>query len=46
MDKDYTCEDCGADRDSLPKDCCDKCIIKFYLEDEDAPAFVYPEQEN
>lgn len=38
----YNCEECGADSDSLPRDCCDQCIVKFYLEDMNAPAYEHP----
>ena len=35
----YQCEDCGATIDSKPFDCCNTCIIKFYMGDVDAPEF-------
>ena len=34
---DYQCDDCGATAYSRATDCCDRCILKFYLDDENAP---------
>ncbi len=34
----YQCEDCGADENSRPTDCCDECIVKFYLQNPKAPS--------
>ena len=35
---DYQCDTCGATKEFPARDCCDECILKFYLEDKDAPA--------
>lgn len=34
----YSCEACGANEDSRPADCCDECIVKFYLRSTKAPS--------
>jgi predicted amidophosphoribosyltransferase len=36
----YNCPDCGADNTFLPKDCCDTCILKFFVEDETQPSLT------
>jgi hypothetical protein len=36
----YQCDFCGATKEFPARDCCDECILKFYLEDTDAPALL------
>ena len=37
----YECPDCGASGTPKATDCCDTCILKFFVEDADAPS-LYP----
>ena len=37
----YECPDCGANSSMPASQCCDSCIMKFFLEDTDAPAIVW-----
>jgi hypothetical protein len=34
----FQCDFCGSLPTSAARDCCDECILKFYLEDGSAPA--------
>ena len=34
----YSCPDCGASEFNLPSECCDECIVKFYLRNRNAPS--------
>lgn len=34
----YQCEECGATEASRPTDCCDQCIVKFFLQNPQAPS--------
>lgn len=34
----YTCPDCGTAGNPLAKDCCDTCIIVFFLRNPEAPS--------
>ena len=34
----FQCDYCGSVPTSAARDCCDECILKFYLEDGSAPA--------
>jgi hypothetical protein len=35
----YQCPECGAVSSFRAVDCCDDCILKFFFEDVNAPAF-------
>lgn len=34
----YSCPACGASEFNLPSECCDECIVKFYLRNRNAPS--------
>lgn len=42
----YECPDCGANAWSPVDGLCDTCILKFYLQDVDAPAYDYEPKGN
>lgn len=35
----YSCPDCGSNSISLPIDCCDTCILKFYFDNPNASSY-------
>jgi hypothetical protein len=39
LTKNYVCEDCGANANDRPIDCCDTCILKFYFDNPNASSW-------
>ena len=39
--KSYECPECYAHAGMLPEECCDHCILKFYLQDLTAPHLIW-----